>query len=77
MELAIPLGRVIVRLGYHTNKVLRMVLAWRNCSINITYHVVEDSKYPQGVKKKCHWCYLSMEFLQSFLSDAHAGVYGK
>lgn len=52
MELAIPLGRVIVRLGYHTNKVLRMVLAWRNCSINITYHVVEDSKYPQGVKKK-------------------------
>ena len=40
------------------------------------YHFVEDCKYPPGVKKKSR-CYLSMDLLQSFLSDAHTAVYGK
>lgn len=38
---------------------------------NITYYSVEDFKYPQGSKKReSHCCYLSMELLQFFLSDA-------
>lgn len=38
------------------------------------YYLVEDSKYPQGTKKKKkksgHWCHFSLEVLHFFLMPA-------